>query len=177
VAEAPRILIVTSCHYAHIAAELEAGRRRPEVGATHEFLEVPGAFEIPGAISMAAQTGEWDGFVALGCVIRGETSHYDLITNHVARGLMELSISGVPLGFGVLTVENEEQAKVRADRKGKNKGAEVVAAVLRMVTIFASARMTSLMRTRRWRRVARAPGSRLCRRFTRWSRPSSRRVR
>ena len=134
-AHAPRILIVTSRYYAHIAAELEASviEGLEKVGATHEFLEVPGAFEIPGAISMAAQTGEWDGFVALGCVIRGETSHYDLITNHVARGLMELSISGVPLGFGVLTVENEEQAKVRADRKGKNKGAEVVAAVLRMV--------------------------------------------
>ena len=134
-AHAPRILIVTSRYYAHIAAELEASviEGLEKVGATHEFLEVPGAFEIPGAISMAAQTGEWDGFVALGYVIRGETSHYDLITNHVARGLMELSISGVPLGFGVLTVENEEQAKVRADRKGKNKGAEVVAAVLRMV--------------------------------------------
>lgn len=134
-ANAPRILIVTSRYYAHIAAELEASvvEGLAKVGATHEFLEVPGAFEIPGAIAMAAQTGEWDGFVALGCVIRGETSHYDLITNHVARGLMELSISGVPLGFGVLTVENEDQAKVRADRKQKNKGAEVVAAVLRMV--------------------------------------------
>ncbi len=134
-AEAPRILIVTSRYYAHIAAELEASvvEGLEKVGATHEFLEVPGAFEIPGAISMAMNSGEWDGFVALGCVIRGETSHYDLITNHVARGLMELSISGVPLGFGVLTVENEEQAKVRADRKQKNKGAEVVAAVLRMV--------------------------------------------
>jgi len=134
-ADAPRILIVTSRYYAHIASELEASvvEGLEKVGATHEFLEVPGAFEIPGAISMAAQTGEWDGFVALGCVIRGETSHYDLITNHVARGLMELSISGVPLGFGVLTVENEAQAKVRADRNQKNKGAEVVAAVLRMV--------------------------------------------
>ncbi len=133
--QAPRILIVTSRYYAHIAAELEAGvvEGLEKVGATHEFLEVPGAFEIPGAIAMAMNSGEWDGFVALGCVIRGETSHYDLITNHVARGLMELSISGVPLGFGVLTVENEEQAKVRADRKQKNKGAEVVAAVLRMV--------------------------------------------
>ena len=133
--EAPRILIVTSRYYAHIAAELEASVAEglDKVGATHEFLEVPGAFEIPGAIAMAMNSGEWDGFIALGCVIRGETSHYDLITNHVARGLMELSISGVPLGFGVLTVENEEQAKVRADRKQKNKGAEVVAAVLRMV--------------------------------------------
>ena len=121
-ADAPRILIVTSRYYAHIAAELEASvvEGLEKVGATHEFLEVPGAFEIPGAIAMAAQTGEWDGFVALGCVIRGETSHYDLITNHVARGLMELSISGVPLGFGVLTVENEAQAWARTEEKGRD---------------------------------------------------------
>ncbi len=134
-ADAPRILIVTSRYYANITAELEAGvvEGLDKEGATHEFLEVPGAFEIPAAIAMAASTGEWDGFVALGCVLRGETSHYDLITNHVARALMELSISGVPLGFGVLTCENEGQARVRADRKQKNKGAEVVSAVLRMV--------------------------------------------
>ena len=142
-ADAPRILIVTSRYYAHITAELEAGvvEGLDKVGATHEFLEVPGAFEIPAAIAMAASTGEWDGFVALGCVIRGETSHYDLITNHVARGLMELSISGVPLGFGVLTVENETQARVRADRNGKNKGKEVVDAVLRMVELAAHFRV------------------------------------
>lgn len=134
-AEAPRILIVTSRYYPHIVAEMEASVTEglENVGATYEFLEVPGAFEIPAAIAMAASTGEWDGFVALGCVIRGETSHYELITNEVARALMELSISGIPLGFGVLTVENEGQARIRADRKQKNKGAEVVAAVLRMV--------------------------------------------
>jgi 6,7-dimethyl-8-ribityllumazine synthase len=134
-AEAPHILIVTSRYYAHIAAELEAGVTDglEKVGATWEFLEVPGAFEIPGAIAMAVDTGEFDGFAALGCVIRGETGHYDLICNEVARGLMDLSLSGVPVAFGVLTVENEAQAKVRADRKQKNKGAEVVAAVLRMV--------------------------------------------
>jgi 6,7-dimethyl-8-ribityllumazine synthase len=134
-ADAPRILIVTSRYYANITAELEAGVTEglEKVGATWEFLEVPGAFEIPAAIAMAAGTGEWEGVVALGCVLRGETSHYDLITNEVARALMDLSISGVPLGFGVLTCENEGQARIRADRKQKNKGAEVVAAVLRMV--------------------------------------------
>jgi 6,7-dimethyl-8-ribityllumazine synthase len=136
-ADAPHILIVTSRYYAHIAAELEAGvvDGLGRVGATWEFLEVPGAFEIPGAIAMAAETGEYDGFAALGCVIRGETSHYDLICNAVARGLMDLSLAGVPVAFGVLTVENEAQARVRADRKQKNKGAEVVAAVLRMIGI------------------------------------------
>lgn len=134
-ADAPRILVVTSRYYAHVAAELEASVAEglEKVGAEYEFLEVPGAFEIPAAIAMAAETGEYDGFAALGCVIRGETGHYDLICNEVARGLMDLSLSGVPVAFGVLTVENEEQAKVRADRKQKNKGAEVAAAVLRMV--------------------------------------------
>jgi 6,7-dimethyl-8-ribityllumazine synthase len=133
----PSILIVTSRYYAHIAEELEAGvsEALDKGKAEYEFLEVPGAFEIPGAIAQAAQTGEWDGFVALGCVIRGETSHYDLICNEVARALMDLSLQGVPVGFGVLTVENEEQAKVRASRKGKNKGKEVVAAVLRMAEL------------------------------------------
>jgi len=135
--DAPHILIVTSRYYAHIAAELEAGvvEGLEKVGASYEFLEVPGAFEIPGAIALAAETGEYDGFAALGCVIRGETSHYDLICNEVARGLMDLSLAGVPLAFGVLTVDNEAQAKVRADRRQKNKGAEVVAAVLRMIGI------------------------------------------
>jgi 6,7-dimethyl-8-ribityllumazine synthase len=134
-ADAPRILVVTSRYYAHIAAELEASVAEglEKVGADYEFLEVPGAFEIPGAIAMAAETGEYDGFAALGCVIRGETSHYDLICSEVARGLMDLSLAGVPVAFGVLTVEHEEQARARADRKQKNKGAEVVAAVLRMV--------------------------------------------
>jgi 6,7-dimethyl-8-ribityllumazine synthase len=138
-AAGPHILIVTSRYYEHIVAELEAGvtDALDAAGATYEFLLVPGAFELPGAIGMAAQTGEHDGFVALGCVIRGETSHYDLICNEVARGLMDLSLSGVPVAFGVLTVENEAQAKVRADRKGKNKGREVVEAVLRMVELSA----------------------------------------
>lgn len=134
-ARPPRILIVTSRYYAHIAAELEAGviDAFEAAGAEWDIIEVPGAFEIPGAIAMAAEAEEFDGFVGLGCVIRGETSHYDLICNEVARGLMNLSLTGVPIGFGVLTVENEAQAKVRADRKQKNKGKEAAAAVLRMV--------------------------------------------
>ena len=90
-ADAPRILIVTSRYYAHIAAELEAGvvEALDAAGAEHDFVEVPGAFELPGAIAMAAGMEEYDGYVALGCVIRGETSHYDLICNEVARGLMD----------------------------------------------------------------------------------------
>ena len=136
-AQAPRILIVSSRYYEHIAAELEAGvtEALEAADAEHDMLEVPGAFEVPGAIAMAAEMEDYDGFVALGCVIRGETSHYDLICEQVARGLMDLSLAGVPVAFGVLTVENEAQAKVRADRKQKNKGREVAQAVLRMVEL------------------------------------------
>ncbi|MEZ5938960.1 MAG: 6,7-dimethyl-8-ribityllumazine synthase [Hyphomonadaceae bacterium] len=132
-----RILIVTSRYYAHISSELEAGvaAALDEAGAAYDFLEVPGAFEVPGAISMAAEDAVYDGFVALGCVIRGETSHYDHICNEVARALMDMSLQGIPIGFGVLTVENEAQALARADRNKKNKGKEVAAAVVRMVEL------------------------------------------
>ena len=133
----PNILIVTSRYYEHITAELEAGvtEALSAAGAEYEFLVVPGAFELPGAIAMAASAQEFDGYVALGCVIRGETSHYDLICSEVARALMDLSLQGVPVAFGVLTVETEEQAMARASRTGKNKGREVVEAVLRMVAL------------------------------------------
>jgi 6,7-dimethyl-8-ribityllumazine synthase len=133
----PNILVVTSRYYADIAAEMEAGVEDTltEAGADFEFLEAPGAFELPGAILMAAESEEHDGFIALGCVIRGETSHYDLICHQVARGVMDLSLSGLPVAFGVLTCETEEQAMARASRKDQNKGREVALAVLRMVEL------------------------------------------
>jgi 6,7-dimethyl-8-ribityllumazine synthase len=111
-ARPPRILIVTSRYYAHIAAELEAGviDAFKSAGAEWDIIEVPGAFEIPAAIAMSTAEEEYDGYVALGCVIRGETGHYDLICNEVARALMDLSLAGMAIGFGVLTVENEAQA-------------------------------------------------------------------
>lgn len=135
--DAPNILIVTSRYYSEIMAELEAGviAQLEAAGAHHDILEVPGAFEIPGAIALASDADEYDGYIALGCVIRGETSHYDHICNEVARGLMNLSLAGIPVGFGVLTCENADQAMARASRTGKNKGAEIVAAVLRMVEL------------------------------------------
>lgn len=133
--EAPHILIVTSRYYERIAAELEAGVTDvlSGAGASHEMLEVTGAFELPGAIAMAAEAGGYDGFIALGCVIRGETSHYDYVCGEAARGLMDLSLAGVPLGFGVLTCETQDQAWARADRTQKNKGKEVADACLTMV--------------------------------------------
>jgi len=137
---APTVLIVTSRYYAHIAAELEAGvtEALARHGVGWEFLEVPGAFEVPAAIAAAAAAEAYDGYAALGCVIRGETSHYDHICSEVARGLMDLSLSGVPLAFGVLTCESEAQALARASRTGKNKGQEVADAVVRMMEVLAA---------------------------------------
>jgi 6,7-dimethyl-8-ribityllumazine synthase len=137
-ADAPRILIVTSRYYAHISAELEAGvvEGLEKVGATYEFLEVPGAFEIPAAIAMAAGTGEWDGFVALGCVIRGETGHYDIVAGESARALMDLAVArGLPLGNGILTVDTEAQALARARVAEMNKGGGAAEAALAVLAI------------------------------------------
>jgi 6,7-dimethyl-8-ribityllumazine synthase len=134
------VLIVTSRYYAHIAAELEAGLTEAlsRYGVGHAFLEVPGAFEVPAAIAAAAAASAYDGYAALGCVIRGETSHYDHICQEVARALMDLSLSGVPVAFGVLTCESEAQALHRASRAGKNKGQEVADAVVRMMEVMAA---------------------------------------
>lgn len=133
----PHILIVTSRYYEKIVLELEAGVEEAldRVGATYETIEVPGAFEIPAAIRMAMEAAEFDGYVGLGCVVRGETSHYDYVCGESARAMMDISLQGTPIGFGILTVENQDQAWVRADRKQKNKGQEIVDAVTAMVNL------------------------------------------
>jgi 6,7-dimethyl-8-ribityllumazine synthase len=135
--ETARVLIVTSRFYAHISDELEAGARETltEAGVAFELVEVPGAFEVPGVIAMA-EAGEagFDGYVALGCVIRGETTHYDYVCGESARGLQELAVHRlVPVGYGILTVENEAQALVRARRDQKNKGRDAALACLAMI--------------------------------------------
>jgi 6,7-dimethyl-8-ribityllumazine synthase len=132
-----RVLIVTSRFYAHISAELEAGARETleAAGAEVEMVEVPGAFEVPGVIAMA-EAGEsgFDGYVALGCVIRGETTHYDYVCGESARGLQDLAVHHlVPIGYGILTVENELQALKRAKRTEKNKGKDAALACLAMI--------------------------------------------
>ncbi len=112
-------------------AALEAG------GASFERVSVPGALEIPGAIAMAS-TGHrhFDGFVALGCVIRGETSHYDIVCDVSARGLMDLSLAdGLAIGNGIITVENEAQAWARADLSQKDKGGDAARAALEMAAL------------------------------------------
>lgn len=137
-ATAPKVLIVESRYYAHITDGLIAGAMPllEAAGATVDRLEVPGVFEIPAAIRHAAFKGGYDGFIAFGCVIRGETDHYDHICREASRALMDLTTrDGLSLGFGVLTCENGKQAEVRADPKGKNKGAEAARACLAMIDV------------------------------------------
>ena len=135
-----RILIVNSPYYEKISAELEAGARDAvaEYGeeATIETILVPGAFEVPGAIAMAADSAKYDGYIALGCVVRGETSHYDYVCGESARGLMYLTTDRrLAIGYGILTVENQDQAWARADRAQKNKGRDAAIACLEMLKL------------------------------------------
>jgi 6,7-dimethyl-8-ribityllumazine synthase len=135
----PHILIVEAPYYIHIADELRRGAERAlaTAGASHERISVPGAFEIPGAIGHVSRASDrFDGFVALGCVIRGETTHYDYICSESTRGLQDLAVrDGIAIGFGILTVENEAQALVRASPDRKDKGGEAVRACLAMVDL------------------------------------------
>jgi len=134
----PHILIVEAPYYAHIAELLRNGAQRAltSLGASHEVISVPGAFEIPAAIGLVAGTSRFDGFVALGCVIRGETSHYDHICAESARGLQDLAVrDGLAIGYGILTVENEAQALARASVEGRDKGGEAVRACLALVNL------------------------------------------
>ncbi|WP_421998280.1 6,7-dimethyl-8-ribityllumazine synthase [Reyranella sp.] len=131
-----RLLIVESRYYAEIADALidGAGREIEKNGATFERVVVPGAFEIPGAIALAE--GRYDGFVALGCVIRGETTHYDYVCGESARGLMDLSIQRkLAIGYGIVTVETMEQAKARAFVARGDKGGDAAHACLAMVAL------------------------------------------
>jgi 6,7-dimethyl-8-ribityllumazine synthase len=135
----PHILLVEALYYTHIAEQLRKGAERAlaAVAATHEVISVPGAFEIPPAIGMVARaTSRFDGFVALGCVIRGETTHYDHICAESARGLQDLAVrEGLAIGYGILTVENEAQALARAPAERRDKGGEAVRACLALVEL------------------------------------------
>ncbi|WP_299321714.1 6,7-dimethyl-8-ribityllumazine synthase [Parasphingopyxis sp.] len=99
-------------------------------GHIHETITVPGALEIPGAVAMAAETGRYDGFVAIGVVIRGETYHFEIVAGESARGLMALTMDGLAIGNGILTVENDAQAEVRARPDKKDKGGEAAQAAI-----------------------------------------------
>lgn len=132
-----KLLIVVAPYYKDIADDLVAGARAvaASAGAEVDLVEVPGALEVPAAIATANRMTDYDGFVALGCVIRGETTHYDTVCNDSSRGLTMLGLSGACVGNGILTVENREQAVVRADPKGQNKGGGAAAAALHLVAL------------------------------------------
>ena len=129
-----RFLIVEARFYAHLNDLMLQGARAvlEEAGHTHETITVPGALEIPAAIALAAETGRYDGFVALGVVIRGETYHFEVVSNESARGLMALTLDGLPIGNGLLTVEDEAQALARARPTEKDKAGEAARAAVAM---------------------------------------------
>ena len=131
------ILIVEARFYAHLNDMLVAGARAAleAEGHTVEVLTVPGALEIPGAIVLAAEADRYDGFVAIGVVIRGETYHFEIVAGESARGIMALTMDGIAIGNGILTVENEEQAIVRADPKQKDKGGEAAHAAMALLNL------------------------------------------
>lgn len=132
-----RILIVEARFYAHLNDMLIAGARAALEAAGHEVevLTVPGALEIPGAIALAAEADLYDGFVAIGVVIRGETYHFEIVAGESARAIMALTMDGIAIGNGILTVENEAQALVRADPAQKDKGGEAAKAALALMAL------------------------------------------
>lgn len=144
-ADNPHVMIAVARFYDEIADELLRGATAAlqSAGATWEVVEVPGAFEIPAAVSTAVRSMEFvgarrrfDGYVALGCVIRGETTHYDYVCGETARGLQDLAVKYcLALGFGLLTVENREQADERAGVDRRDKGGEAARVCLSMIEL------------------------------------------
>ncbi len=132
-------LIIEARFYDHLNDMLIAGARSALEAAGHEVevVTVPGALEIPGTLAMAAESGQYDGFVAIGVVIRGETYHFEIVAGESARGIMALTMDGIAIGNGILTVENEIQALVRADPAQKNKGGEAAQAAMRLLDLSA----------------------------------------
>ena len=127
-----KFLIVEARFYDHLNDMLIAGARNALEAAGHlaDVITVPGALEIPGTIALAAESGRYDGYVAIGVVIRGETYHFEIVAGESARGIMALTMDGIPIGNGILTVENEDQAIVRADPAQKDKGGEAAKAAV-----------------------------------------------
>ena len=132
-----KLLIVVAPYYKDIADDLVAGARATaaKVGAEVDLVEVPGALEVPTAIAMAERMARYDGYVALGCVVRGETTHYDTVCNDSSRALSLLGLQGACIGNGILTVENMAQAEVRANPAGQDKGGGAAAAALHLIAL------------------------------------------
>ena len=131
------ILIAEARFYAHLNDMLLEGARRAieAAGHSHETITVPGALELPGAIALAAESGQYEAYVALGVVIRGETYHFEIVAGESARGLMALTMDGLAVGNGILTVENEQQAIARANPKHANKGGGAAEAALALLEL------------------------------------------
>jgi 6,7-dimethyl-8-ribityllumazine synthase len=134
-----RLLIVEARFYDHLNDLLIAGARAAIEAAGHqaEVLTVPGALELPAAIALAAESGRYDGYVAIGVVIRGETYHFEIVAGESARGIMALTLDGLAVGNGILTVENEAQALTRARPTEKDKGGEAAKAALALMALRA----------------------------------------
>ena len=132
-----KVLIVVAPYYKDIADDLVTGALAEveKAGGIAETVEVPGALEVPTAIAIAHRAGDYDGYVALGCVIRGETTHYDTVCNDSSRALQLLGLDGACIGNGILTVENHAQAAVRADPRAQNKGGGAAAAALHLIAL------------------------------------------
>lgn len=131
------ILIVEAHFYEHLNDMLIAGARAAIEGAghSHEVLTVPGALEVPGAIALADQSGNYDAYVAIGVVIRGETYHFEVVAGESARGIMALTLDGLAIGNGILTTENEAQAIARADPAQMDKGGGAAQAAIAMLEL------------------------------------------
>jgi 6,7-dimethyl-8-ribityllumazine synthase len=132
-----KLLIVVAPYYKDIADNLVAGAKAKAAacGAEVDVVEVPGALEVPTAIALAERQAKYDGYVALGCVIRGETTHYDTVCNDSSRAISLLGLQGACIGNGILTVENRAQAEVRADPTGQDKGGGAAAAALHLIAL------------------------------------------
>ena len=135
----PHLLIVDAPYYSEISASLMDGVRAvlDEAGASYDYVEVPGVLEIPAAVAIAVGSSRnYDGYVVIGCVIRGETTHYEIVANESARALMDLCVKhSLALGNGIQTVENEAQAWARAKVDEKNKGGGAASAALAMIAL------------------------------------------
>jgi len=132
-----RILIAVAPYYLEISQQLLAGAKAAcEAAQTmYDVVEVPGSLEVPQAIALATKSGQYDGYVALGCVIRGETTHYETVCNDSSRALTLLGLEGHCVGNGILTVENVDQAVVRAEAAGQNKGGGAAEAALHLIAL------------------------------------------
>ncbi len=132
-----KLLIVEARFYDHLNDMLIEGARAAikVAGHTSETVTVPGALEIPAAIALADQSGLYDGYVAIGVVIRGETYHFEIVAGESARGILAMTMDGLAIGNGILTTENEEQAIVRADPAQKDKGGEAAKAALALMAL------------------------------------------